>query len=33
LLLTVAPAASGETVVASRQEQELKVGDTLIERS
>ena len=31
LLLTVAPAASGETQVASRQEQRFKVGETLIE--
>ena len=31
LLLTLAPAASGETLVACRQEQELKVGDTFIE--
>ena len=31
LLLTVAPAASGETLAACRQEQEFKVGDTLIE--
>ena len=31
LLLTVAPATSGETLLSSRQDQEFKVGDTLIE--